>query len=346
MADETTQQLTTARAAVEEWSVAVDGWTEVFGPEEAAEKLGSFAVDTLVWRVAPGIVKQSENAPDIACVRATCEVGAPAQAVFDAYWKQEAKWNRSTVSSLQVLEDGNTQIVYEQHKTLSAATPRRDLLLARQSETDSQTGAIRVWGCSCTSPKMPKQKDFVRAVMYYTGLCVTPLSPTSCKATLLSCFDFTGWIHVKFYEVEKATVGQRLGRIKELALASVGITTSKAPTPTPKPISQFIHTTSSDTYRAYLQAVKEAKDDDDDDTTEQDKPSVVYRAPAAQPQPEPLLPAAGSETVLACGKCKTPGTGRFCSTCGTRLAQCCAACFFAEPTGRFCSGCGARLTPQ
>ena len=50
-----------------------------------------------------------------------------------------------------------------------------------------------------------------------------------------------------------------------------------------------------------------------------------------------------AKVVLGCAVCKKAATGKFCSTCGGKLTQCCLSCFFAEPKGKFCSGCGSKL---
>jgi hypothetical protein len=49
---------------------------------------------------------------------------------------------------------------------------------------------------------------------------------------------------------------------------------------------------------------------------------------------------------MTCPRCQAENREgrRFCSKCGTPLAQPCAACGFAnEPGDEFCGGCGARL---
>jgi len=147
--------------------------------------------------------------------RASAVLAHPADKVFQVLWDPQAalKWNVSTVASINVLsQTSNSQVLYEQHKTLSAASARRDLVYERAYEKRPD-GSYWVYGVSLNEPSKPEVKEFVRCWLVFSGFEVKPMAGNKTELSVVWCLDFGGWLHTKFIEQEWGNVGLRLSRI-------------------------------------------------------------------------------------------------------------------------------------
>jgi len=146
------------------------------------------------------------------------EIDATADKVFSIFWDINAqrKWDAATTGDISILEQGNPQLVYMQHKVLSAASAKRDVLISRGNKKEGNT--IWCYATSVTSPKCVEHPKavFTRATQVFIGFLIESQG-SKCKATLVSCFDFSGWIHIKFINQEVLRVAQRLVKIKQIA---------------------------------------------------------------------------------------------------------------------------------
>jgi len=116
--------------------------------------------------------------------------------------------------------------IYQQHKVLSAATKNRDLLISRCHKQTPD--GFFCFATSVESDKVPLNKEYGRAKLVFSGCNIKELSKARCEVTLISCFDFNGWIHWKFIDKEKEYCALRLMRLKKLVLEKFkeGSTTS------------------------------------------------------------------------------------------------------------------------
>eukprot|EP01097_Dermamoeba_algensis_P012089 TRINITY_DN972_c0_g1_i1.p1 TRINITY_DN972_c0_g1~~TRINITY_DN972_c0_g1_i1.p1 ORF type:complete len:126 (-),score=26.72 TRINITY_DN972_c0_g1_i1:23-400(-) len=120
----------------------------------------------------------------------------------------------ATVADQKLLEEtGEGQLVYQQHKTLSAASSKRDVVFRRKYEEQGNT--IFAYAASEANPLMPENKQFARATLILHGIRIEQLNDKLSRVTLVSCLDFGGWIHEKFLEQEVSRVALRLIKIKQ-----------------------------------------------------------------------------------------------------------------------------------
>jgi hypothetical protein len=92
-------------------------------------------------------------------------------------------WDTATVSDQHVIEEvqpGRVQIVYQQHKILSAASAKRDLVIVRGWQQEGN--GYLVWGTSVPShPKAPKKEGYIRAELLYNGWLIESVRSTNIK---------------------------------------------------------------------------------------------------------------------------------------------------------------------
>jgi len=171
----------------------------------------------------------SKDKVPIFITRASAVLPFSAERVFQTYWDAnlELKWNASTVSSMQILRNnGNQQLVYQQHKTLSAASAKRDLLFDRQYERDG-SGTYSITAVSHPDDSVrPVEREYVRAKIVFHGVQIKPISgKDQCEVTWIWCLDFCGWLHAKFIEQEFTHVAMRISRLAK------NVPTGPAPAP-------------------------------------------------------------------------------------------------------------------
>eukprot|EP00029_Vermamoeba_vermiformis_P005038 TRINITY_DN1638_c0_g1_i1.p1 TRINITY_DN1638_c0_g1~~TRINITY_DN1638_c0_g1_i1.p1 ORF type:complete len:213 (+),score=55.85 TRINITY_DN1638_c0_g1_i1:35-673(+) len=190
----------------------VSTWTKVETKTEGA---------TLCERI-DGASKVSPH-PELRVGRAQMTIEASPSVVLDVVWNLEAmrNWDGPTIADAKLvdeIEKDKTQVVYSTHKTLSAAVAKRDVVYARSVEKSGDH--ILVYGVSVPHDKQPAgQNGFLRAELIYFGIDIAPLNDNQSLVTYLSCFDFCGWLHQKFHDQEIIRNAQRLGKIRQLALA-------------------------------------------------------------------------------------------------------------------------------
>jgi len=175
----------------------------------------------------------SKDKVPIFVTRATAVLPHSADKIFQTYWDPQLalKWNVSTVSAISVVsQTANSQVLYEQHKTLSAASARRDVVYERAFEKRGD-GSYFVYGSSKDESSKPESKDFVRSWIVFAGLEIKPMAGNKCEVNQVWCLDFGGWLHVKFIEGEWGNVALRLSRIAK------NVPTGPAATaPAPQPV--------------------------------------------------------------------------------------------------------------
>lgn len=316
-----------------------------------------------------------ERRSPIFCTVATAmiEGGVAASSVIGTFVSAAAehKWNSATVSACSVIDGddvaigagspkGETlagsgrQVVYQQHKTLSAAFAKRDVSFERQwSIGGGGESGIAASAWEATTPASDRHQDgFQRATVVVSLLTVSEpakAETSASKVTWLWCWDFGGPVHEKFIEAERIRVAQRLSKICSMALESCGkqpISPRKEPSSSPTPAaSTAIPTKAGSTYRKYLSSVLGGAGGDDGGD---DVPlPVAASAPVPVPVPMPApATSTSTSTVVGCVTCKKSFAGRFCANCGSSLVRCCPSCFTAVTvdSARFCANCGSKLS--
>eukprot|EP01102_Stenamoeba_stenopodia_P021904 TRINITY_DN8947_c0_g1_i1.p1 TRINITY_DN8947_c0_g1~~TRINITY_DN8947_c0_g1_i1.p1 ORF type:complete len:224 (+),score=53.08 TRINITY_DN8947_c0_g1_i1:126-797(+) len=137
-------------------------------------------------------------------------------------------WDAATLSENKVVaeygdvgEFKHCQLLHQLHKTLSAASLKRDATLIR-GQIHQPNGDILVVATSVNAPNIPlNSKEYVRAELFFAGFKIEKShdEENSFLVTYISCLDLTGqsgaWLHEKFVDQEVTRVAQRLVRIKQ-----------------------------------------------------------------------------------------------------------------------------------
>jgi len=233
---------------------------------------------------------------EVFVAKAVANIEGTMEAIKDVYWNEELDWDVTTVSNIKIIEDNwNSRLTLKEHKTTSAATVRNDLVV--RSTFDVGQNYIWCYSVSEKTPNIPERTGWRRGHLVLSALRIQKIDENWCEVSYIHCFDFGGWIHVKFVEDEQKRVAQRLARIKKKVEDN-----SRAP---PKP-----------TYTAPVSA-----------PTPVDPP--VYATGTAVSK---LCPVCrnfgnkmfcendGTQLELVCGNCHSPVTGSsFCRECGNKL---------------------------
>jgi len=257
--------------------------------------------------------------------------GVTPKQVFDTYWNLQLKWDATTVSDMRVLQDSvSTQIVHYQHKTLSAASAKKDLVVQRSYS--QQHNGYTCYAYSLESSLMPVQKQFGRANLLFHKCSILETSPGKVEVTFVWCLDFNGWLHVKFLDAEKTKVAMRVSRIiKNTPGASLD---SSTPTPTPT-----LTKAPSTNYAQYTASMRAAE-------TAAAPAAPVYSSPVYSSPQVYSSPVASSGSKV-CPSCRTAVSGNFCSTCGGKAVEsagsACPGCNAPIGDGRFCASCGYKV---
>jgi len=252
---------------------------------------------------------------EVFCTKAVGRIRANSpQVIVDTYWNinQELIWNASTVQQINMIEDlGNEQLVYQQHKTTSAATMRNDVSY-RRIKSPEPDGSIWVYSVSeQTSPET--RANFRRGWVVFGGLFVEPGNDGFCQVSLVWCWDYNGWIHEKFVTEEKKRVALRLSKLG----AQVAEYQQNPTNSTTRYINPAPNTSSSSS--SYT-------------------PSSSTVAPPASKAP------AKEGALRGCKDCRTPENGNYCSRCGNPTSMVCGRCYSTTLySGTNCSNCGNKL---
>jgi hypothetical protein len=224
---------------------------------------------------------------DVYVTKAKAMVNAPMSAILNVYWNNEHDWDVSTVSLIKIMEDnGNNRIVLKEHKTASAATLRNDVVVRSIYEEY----ADHIW-CYAVSEKyqtLPEKGGWRRGHLVLCGLLIQQVESNLCEVSFVNCFDFGGWIHVKFVEDEQKKVAGRLSRIKKKAEEDY----KQSRRPAPSQESSFNYSDAVCNLCSTCNSTWNTK----------------------------FCPNDGTPLVLSCVKCLTPAKGtKFCSGCGSKL---------------------------
>eukprot|EP01128_Nolandella_sp_AFSM9_P004023 TRINITY_DN176_c2_g1_i1.p1 TRINITY_DN176_c2_g1~~TRINITY_DN176_c2_g1_i1.p1 ORF type:complete len:274 (-),score=87.29 TRINITY_DN176_c2_g1_i1:400-1221(-) len=224
--------LAEAKAAAE--AVLAENYSASDGPWEVTKT--KYEEIPFVYNKVNNISK--EKVP-VYVTRADYVIDGTPEEVFNTFWLLTAKWKVGTVSSVETLESTKTtQTLYEAHKTLSAATAKRDLVY--QSQVDrSSDGSIFVTSVSTTHPSKPNQDNYERSHLVYSGFKIIPNGEKS-SVQWVFCFDFKGWIHAKWTQAEFSKVALRLRRIGTNLIkgpSKPSPAAAPAPAPAPAPVS-------------------------------------------------------------------------------------------------------------
>jgi len=244
---------------------------------------------------------------------------------MDVYWSvdQELTWNASTVQSINVLSEQHhpviQQLVYQTHKTTSAATLKNDACILRVRDV-ALGSSSDMWSFSVSQMTDPETKaNFRRGWVVFGAFNVHPIQPNVCEVSLIWCWDFHGWIHEKFVLEEKKKVALRLSKIgaqvAEYSRNPRNVNTHVQQNVQPKPSSSS--SSASSTYTS----------------------SASSALPANKPQP------AREGILKGCKDCRTPETGNYCSRCGNPTGSVCGKCYSSSlySSGSTCNNCGNKL---
>jgi len=242
--------------------------------------------------------------------------------VHNVYWNKELDWDSSTCGMIKYIEDNvNNRLILKEHKTTSAATLRNDLVV--RAVYEEYNNYVWYYAVSEKCPTIPEKGGWRRGQLVLHGCLVTELDNNRCEVTMINCFDFGGWIHVKFIDEEQKKVGNRLSRMKKRAEDDYKLEISKT----------------QHSYHQHMQEIKQQQQ---------------YEQQLLTGQAKPLEQTYGMERNLSssystpavcnmCPSCKTVSSSKFCSNDGTPLELCCSQCNTPVRNNKFCSSCGAKL---
>jgi len=159
--------------------------------------------------VSVKVIVSTKKKNEVFCTKAVSRIQGDPQSIVDIFWNanEELNWNGSTVQTINILEDrGHDQLIYQQHKTTSAATSKNDVTY-RRIKTRQPDGSHWVYSVSeMTNPET--RANFRRGWVVFGGFLVEPSDNNGfCQVSSVWCWDFNGWIHEKFVLEEKKTSG-------------------------------------------------------------------------------------------------------------------------------------------
>jgi len=244
-------------------------------------------------------------------------------ALFNTYWTGQSQWDFGSVAKIEVLQQrgAQSQVQYLQHKVLSAAAQKKDVVLERQF-CDSGN-SVTAYAVSVTHPSRPeKYQQHARSFVVFHSFTIQEKSPGICELTSVWCYDFNGWVHQKFVDAEKTKVALRLTKI-------VKGTSGASLVPNYKPQTRAGTGTAgraaSNTYAEYNAAIRDANN-------AAPVPEPAYVVSPRQNLPPPFKAQPAAQHVAQPVQAQASSGAKFCSSCGTKAQG-----------GNFCAGCGARL---
>jgi phage FluMu protein Com len=245
---------------------------------------------------------------EVYVTKAKAYVNAPKRTVQNVYWDHELEWDNSTTGMVKVVEDyGNNRLLLKEHKTTSAATLRNDLVV--RAIYEEYPDYFWSYAVSEKCDRIPEKGGWRRGHLVLQGCLITEVEPNRCEVEFINCFDFGGWIHMKFIDEEQKKVGIRLSRMKKRA---------------------------EDDYKLEVHRAQER-------SYQYQQPA---HQPAHQPQQSSsggnVVYSEGSVCNI-CPSCKTISSAKFCGNDGTRLELACSSCYAPVQGNKFCLSCGAKL---
>jgi len=257
-----------------------------------------------------------DRSNEVYLTKAKAYINAPKRIVHNVYWNHELDWDSSTTGMVRVIEDyGNNRLLLKEHKTTSAATLRNDLVV--RAIYEEYADSFWCYSVSEKCPTIPEKGGWRRGQLVLSGCLITELEPNRCEVDFINCFDFGGFIHVKFIDEEQKKVGIRLSRMKKKA---------------------------EDDYKLELYRAGAHQ--------QQSYQQQSYQQQSYQQQPahQSNLSSSGgpvqySEGAVCniCPNCKTISSSKFCGNDGTPLQLACASCYSPVQGNKFCLSCGSKL---
>merc|ERR1712100_130427 len=190
-----------------------DGWENVEHNKEGV---------TLQKKKMPQYDRRADadKQPPMFAARGSMVIKKPAAEVW-AFLKPATsilKWDNVGVAAVVEVEtfDPATQgqLLHIQHKTLSAATAKRDLVVAR-AVSESEGRNVAYYTSSKCQDGRVKPGSFARADMIFNAMVVEPVDAGSCKVTYVQMFDVGPWVHVKFFTQDVERCALRLVKVNQ-----------------------------------------------------------------------------------------------------------------------------------
>jgi hypothetical protein len=253
---------------------------------------------------------------EVYVTKAKAYINAPMRVVHNVYWNKELDWDSSTVGMIKYYEDNvNNRLILKEHKTTSAATLRNDLVV--RAVYEEYNDHVWYYATSETYPTLPEKGGWRRGHLVLQGCLVTELDNNRCEVSFINCFDFGGWIHVKFIDEEQKKVAGRLSRIKKRAEDDYKLEISK----------------SQQSYHQHLHEVKQ-----------QQKYEQQLLTGQSEQQTSGSFTYNSSAVCNVCPSCKNVSTSKFCGNDGSPLELSCSQCYNpVRGNNKFCATCGAKL---
>jgi hypothetical protein len=276
--------------------------------------------DGINYLISKHYLKTKDGA-DIFVTKCNMTVKTSTQDLLNTYLNGQGTWDFSSTSSvLSIGNNGGNEIMYAQHKVLSAASVKKDCVFERT--VVNVNNGVKVYATSVTHQSRPeKYQGYGRSFILFNGCYILETNPGVCDFTFVHCYDFNGWIHDKFILAEKAKTAARMNKI-------VRGTKNAVIVPVTNPL--IIQTNSNSnkpaqsSYAEYNQLIRDAQPVYTPEPSNPHQSSRPLYEPihATNPQLQNLQPVNTSSS-----------TGpNFCPSCGG-----------ASKGMRFCAGCGHKL---
>lgn len=136
--------------------------------------------------------------------------GSPAESAAKTY-------DKGTLHSESLLKTEPVQVELIQHKTLSAATSKRELVVYRGARQLTDTRYC-VWYTSPADQNAVHKltSGFGRGDMLFQGIVIDGEGGGRCNITLVQCLDFGEWIHERFFVDEIKKCGLRALKLRHV----------------------------------------------------------------------------------------------------------------------------------
>jgi len=236
--------------------------------------------------------------------KAKAFVNAPKNIVHNNYWNHETEWDGSTLGHLKIIEDyGNNRLMLKEHKTFCTTVLRNDLVV--RAIYEEYPDQFWCYSASEEVPSVPEKGGWRRGHLVLAGCLITEVEPNRCEVSLINCFDFGGFIQIKYIEEEQKRVGIRISRLKKRA---------------------------EEDYRTQLSRAQQ-----------QSYQSQSHHQPVRSQESSQGLVYDTSAVCSICPSCNTQSSAKFCVNDGTRLEIACIRCSTPVNGTKFCPGCGSKL---